>query len=93
MLEQQVIAQIIEHMNEDHADAVLLYVRVFAGRDDADAAWLAGFDASGMNIRYLIDGAEFECRIDFEFPVETTGAVRRMLVEMAAQARDTLGDT
>ncbi len=93
MLNRQTSEQIIEHMNDDHADAVLLYVRVFAERDDADAARLIEFDANGMNIRYRIGGAESECRIDFDSPVETAGAARRMLVEMAAQARARLGDT
>lgn len=93
MLEQQISAQIIEHMNDDHADAVLLYVRVFAGRGDATAARLVGFDAKGMDISYRVGSVESGCRIDFESPVDSAGAARRTLVEMAAKARAGPGDT
>ena len=91
MLDQETADSIIEHMNDDHTDAVLLYVQTFGGRGDATSARLVGFDTNGMNIRFSIGGGhESECRIDFETPVKSAGAARRRLVEMAQQARTSL---
>ena len=88
MLEPQITAQIIDHMNDDHADAVLLYVQTFGGRADATAAQLVEFDTRGMVIRFSTGGGdESECRIPFDAPLDSAGDARRRLVEMAQQAR------
>ncbi len=91
MLDRQTIKGIIAHMNEDHADAVLLYVQAFAGHADATSASLVGFDARGMDIRFRGVGDEADCRIEFESPVDSAGDARRLLVKMAAAARQRLG--
>ena len=87
MLDQETSNRIIEHMNDDHADAVLLYVQVFAGQADAETARLVEFDAHGMKIRYRRADAEADCRIEFETPVANGAAARKLLVDMVGQAR------
>ena len=87
MLDREITAQIVDHMNQDHADAVLLYARVFGGRADAESARLVDFETGGMTLRCSCGGAEVDCRIDFDKPVETAGGARQLLVEMARQAR------
>ena len=92
MLDQETSDRIIEHMNDDHADAVLLYVQVFAGHADAETARLVEFDAQGMGIRYRgAGGAEAHCRIEFETPLQSGGDARKLLVDMVDQARASQG--
>ena len=42
---------IVAHMNDDHADANLLYVQALAGLADATEASLTGIDRYGMTLR------------------------------------------
>lgn len=91
MLNAEAVARIIEHMNADHADAVLLYVRAFAGQDQATSAQMVDFDAHGMGIDYLKDGGRHSCRVEFAQPLADAGEARAVLVAMVGEARDKLG--
>lgn len=73
---------IVEHMNEDHADAVELYaVKLLGG---AAGPWrMTGCDPEGCDL-VLDDKA---LRLVFPERVATPGDVRRMLVELVKQAR------
>ena len=92
MLDDNAVTRIITHMNEDHADAVLLYVKAFAQRSRASSARMTGIDENGMDIQYTQEGAEKTCRVDFEQPLGDAGEARRVLVAMADQARDMLSN-
>ena len=73
----------VAHMNEDHADALALYARQFAG--EADGPWrTTGFDPEGMD---LLAGTR-TARILFPQRVENAGALRQSLVAMARMARE-----
>lgn len=73
-------------MNTDHAAAVGLYARHFAGA--AEGHWrLVGIDAEGMD---LADGDEV-LRIHFAAPLASAREVHTVLVAMAAAARKALG--
>ena len=92
MLEERALNRIIKHMNDDHADALLLYVQAFAGHTEATSARLVTFDELGMGICFSTsDGAESECRIDFDVPLAHAGEARRVLVEMVDEARARIG--
>ncbi|MBF2759480.1 MAG: DUF2470 domain-containing protein [Ectothiorhodospiraceae bacterium AqS1] len=92
MLEEETVKGIIEHMNADHADAVLLYVRAFAGHEAATSAQIVSFDEKGMDIAFVEKGSEGACRIDFEKPLSHAGDARRVLVKMVGDARKKLGE-
>lgn len=79
---------IIEHMNSDHADAVLLYARVFGGVD-AHRATLVSVDRLGMRIvAQAIDSDETETlRVAFPAECRTTDAVRKATIELLREAR------
>lgn len=90
MLDSKAIDRIITHMNEDHADAVLLYARAFAARLDATSAQLIGFDETGMDIDCIENGQSSRCRVDFNQPLNNAGEARQVLVEMVGIAREKL---
>ena len=73
MLDENSVQRIITHMNDDHADAVLLYAKAFAGCDQATSARLVSFDERGMGIQCMEGGVENNCRVEFELPLAHVG--------------------
>ncbi len=74
--------EILEHMNEHHADAVADCVRGLLGHAGAD--WrITGIDPEGADLQR--DGET--ARFDFPEPVVTPAAARAALVELAQKAR------
>ena len=71
----------VEHMNADHADALALYAQA-AGAEPGP--WrLTGLDPEGMD---LLTG-DRTARVLYPAPVREMGALRKVLVTMAAQVR------
>jgi putative heme iron utilization protein len=77
---------ILGHMNADHADALVLYCRHFAGVDAAEAR-MTGVDRLGFRVRARIADEERDLRINFPREVRTAGEARVVLVEMVRAAR------
>lgn len=72
----------IEHMNEDHRDALVLYATRLAGAPAGD--WRAtGIDPEGIDLA----AGDLTARAAFPRRVETPGDLRRVLKEMADSAR------
>jgi putative heme iron utilization protein len=75
----------VQHMNEDHADAVSLYARHFAGAGEAE--WqLTGIDPDGLDIA----AGDQVRRVFFPSPLAAAAEMRPMLVDMARTARAAL---
>ncbi|MBT5648830.1 MAG: DUF2470 domain-containing protein [Rhodospirillaceae bacterium] len=75
-------ADIVEHMNQDHADAIQLYATKLLGLDAGD--WkMTGLDPEGTDLR---DGGRI-ARLNFENPVGDAEAARSILVRMVKAAR------
>jgi heme oxygenase (biliverdin-IX-beta and delta-forming) len=73
---------IVEHMNEDHADALELYATALG--DAGPGSWrMAGIDPEGFDI---VLGGEGR-RIQFAQPVGTPAEARTELVRLATEAR------
>ena len=73
---------IVEHMNEDHADALELYATALG--DAGPGSWrMSGIDPEGFDI--VLDGQAR--RIRFAQPVATAAEARTELVRLAAEAR------
>lgn len=83
---------ILEHMNSDHADAVLRYAKHFGGRKDATAAHLADIDYSGMDLLVSTPSGEAQVRVAFETPLASADDAHVTLVKMAKAAREALGE-
>lgn len=79
-------AHILEHMNADHADALVLYCKTFAGVA-ADAATMTGVDRLGFRVRARIGERLQGLRINFPRQVKSAKETREVLVEMVNQAK------
>ncbi len=76
-------ADIVAHMNTDHADAVRRYAKVLLGRTGED--WrMTGCDPEGIDLRR---GGEV-ARLDFDRMVGDAEAARAELVRLARRARE-----
>jgi len=79
-------ARIIEHMNADHAEALVLYCQAYAGVA-ADEATMTAVDRLGLLVRARAGGELHELRIPFTRPAPTPLDARTVLVEMVRDAR------
>ena len=79
-------ATIIEHMNTDHADALTLLARTFAGIESEEAA-MTSIDRLGFHMRLKNSDGMRGARIAFSREVGSATEARTVLVEMVAQAR------
>jgi heme iron utilization protein len=72
----------VEHMNEDHREAMNLYATRLLGADSAD--WgCTGCDPDGMDMQ----AGTVTLRLEFPERVTNGTALRKMLVRLAAEAR------
>lgn len=75
-------AEIVEHMNRDHADAIGLYARNLLGLDGAN--WvMTGIDPEGIDLR---SGGR-TARLSFSSAVHDPESARAALVRLAKEAR------
>jgi putative heme iron utilization protein len=79
--------RICAHMNDDHADAVLLYAKVFGHSPAATAAELDSIDPEGMTLTAQVNGASVPMRIPFEHPLADSEDAHQTLIAMIKQAR------
>ncbi len=75
-------AEIVGHMNEDHADAIQLYAAKLLGLSGRD--WrMTGIDAEGIDLR---QGGQV-ARLAFDAPLCAAGEARKVLVALVVKAR------
>ncbi len=73
---------IVEHMNEDHAEAIGLYATRLLGRNGG--AWrMTGIDPDGADLRHEGEVA----RLEFSTRIEDAEAARREFVRLVKEAR------
>jgi putative heme iron utilization protein len=78
---------ILEHMNNDHADALVVFARVLAGALDAEAATMVAVDRLGFRLRIRAAGRLHGARIAFPEEVTSADDTRRVLIRMLKDAR------
>jgi heme iron utilization protein len=76
---------IVEHMNRDHADALIAYARHFGGVA-ADEATMVGVDRLGFKLRVREGERLSSVRIGFPREVTTAAQSREVLIQMVRQA-------
>jgi len=77
---------ILDHMNKDHADALIAYARHFA-REAADDATMIAVDRLGFRLRLRTGDRLHAVRIAFPREIRSAVESRTVLIEMLAQAR------
>jgi putative heme iron utilization protein len=77
------IASICEHMNEDHADALVTYARVFGHQADAQAARMTGMDAEGLDMHVQTTAGEVDLRVAFDHSLADADDAQQTLIRMA----------
>ncbi len=81
-----VAADIIQHMNTDHGEALRLLASTFAGIESQEAA-MTSIDRLGFQVRLkTLDGPR-GARIGFSREVRSPAEARSVLIDMVAQAR------
>jgi hypothetical protein len=80
------MAEIIQHMNADHKDALALLARGFA-RIDSEEATMTAVDRLGFHVRLKTPAGMRGARIAFLREVRSSVETRKVLVEMVQQAR------
>lgn len=74
--------RIVDHMNEDHKDAVGLYATVLCKKDPGN--WkITGLDPEGVN---LMTGTD-TCRLRFDQPLLSADEIGGVLIALAKRAR------
>lgn len=79
--------RICKHMNEDHADAILLYAKVYGHLTDATAAQLKSIDPEGMDLTAQVSGTPTPVRIAFDHTLQDSEDAHQTLIAMVRQAR------
>ena len=80
------MAEIIQHMNADHKDALVLLARKFA-RIESQEATMTAVDRLGFHVRLKTQDGMRGARIAFLREVSNSGGDSESLVEMVQQAR------
>jgi putative heme iron utilization protein len=74
-------------MNEDHADAVVLYAQVFGGVSQASSAQMLAIDGQGMDLTAEVNGQTVPVRVQFDHVLADAEDAHQTLIAMVRQAR------
>ena len=83
----EVAAGIIEHMNQDHADALRLFCRAYADLP-AEEALMTAVDRLGFRMRVRMGERLQGVRLSFPHEVRSAQEARTVLVAMVREARE-----
>jgi putative heme iron utilization protein len=77
----------VEHLNEDHADALLEMARAIAGHTDATAATCLRADRYGLDLDVHTPRGRALARVGFAAPCTAPDGLRAATVELAKRSR------
>jgi len=83
-------AGVITHMNDDHADAMMLYCKAFSKATDISAASMTGVDRYGFEMSAVTTEGPRPVRLAFPEAVATADGARAALIAMLKAARTKL---
>jgi putative heme iron utilization protein len=83
----EISSRICNHMNEDHAEAVILYAKAFGSVTNATAAQILAIDAEGMDLMAQVNGENVPVRIQFDHVLADAEDAHQTLIGMVKQAR------
>ena len=79
---------IIDHMNDDHKDAMVLYCKTMSKAITTTDATMVGVDRYGFEMSAHTDEGPRPIRLAFSKEVSTVTEIREEMVAMAAKARE-----
>ena len=80
-------AEIIDHMNQDHADVLPLYCLAFSNLPEAKSVKMTGIDRLGFDLSATTSSGAKNLRIAFREPIADTNDARRALIALLTEAR------
>ncbi|MBH8553757.1 DUF2470 domain-containing protein [Nostocaceae cyanobacterium CENA357] len=83
----EISSRICKHMNEDHADAVIIYAQAFGGVTNATASQMCSIDSQGMDLTTQVNGEVVPVRIEFDHVLVDAEDAHQTLIAMVKQAR------
>lgn len=83
-------ADIVEHMNDDHASALVAYARAFTRATDAEKAVMTAIDRHGFEMTVTTPNAVGPARLAFDAPLPDAASARTTLIALLRKAEDIL---
>lgn len=82
---------ILEHMNNDHADSLVVYAKAFGGAPEATGATMLTCDRYGFDLLIEAPTGKQAVRIPFGAATDTPDAVRQAMIRLVTEGRRQLG--
>ncbi|KAI9130586.1 DUF2470 domain-containing protein [Acaryochloris sp. CCMEE 5410] len=79
--------RICKHMNDDHADAVLLYAKAYGKVTEAEAAQMLKVDPEGMDLSVNAGDQDSTIRIVFDHVLQDSEDAHQTMIAMVKTAR------
>ncbi|MEM9213802.1 MAG: DUF2470 domain-containing protein [Cyanobacteria bacterium P01_F01_bin.150] len=79
--------RICTHMNDDHAEAIVLYAKAFGNTTEAVSAQMLKIDPQGMDLQVQTSDADQTIRIAFDHELKDSEDAHQTLIAMVKQAR------
>ena len=73
---------ILDHMNDDHSDSCLLYLRHYCSIDGAETAEMIDIDASTMTLSFTRNNQHENVKFNFDTPLESVEHAAKVLSKM-----------
>jgi hypothetical protein len=73
--------RICKHMNDDHAEAVLTYAKVYGKSPTAETAAMSAIDPFGMDLTATVDGETVSLRVPFDRELTDSEDAHQVLLE------------
>jgi putative heme iron utilization protein len=89
IITEKVSDRICTHMNDDHADAVLIYAQTYGETPEATSAKMLSIDPLGMNLTAQVDNRAVPVRIIFDRTLKDSEDAHHTLIDMLKKARQT----
>lgn len=83
----------MDHMNADHADSNLMYVKVYGNLWRATAARMVTLDKEGMDLEVTAPDGTQRLRLTFDHFLQDEADAQRTLVAMSRHAQEVIAQT
>jgi len=80
-------AEIIDHMNQDHADVLPLYCLAFGNLPEPKSVRMTGIDRLGFDLSATTSSGARSLRVAFREPIADSNDARRALIALLTEAR------